>query len=107
MAKIKIMDKRGDFESMPSHTFDAPDFAPMFELDRYTPNDNDTLNTVLEYVRSKVGDNLLEMTNMIRDLRFRLGAPSRGQSKLDQIARYIKIRGKAEQLTAEAKAMEL
>lgn len=79
----------------------------MLEVDRYSPSNNDALNTIKEYVHSKVGDDPMEVVNMVRDLKFRLGAPSRGKTKLDQVASYVRIRSKMEQLKAEAKAMEL
>jgi len=65
------------------------------------------LNEIKEWAKSKAEtEDELELVGVLKDLRFRLGAPKVGENPVDQFHRYIKLRKTAEEFANQAKAME-
>ena len=79
-----------------------------FEIDHPTEKQSAKMTEIMEWVRqSNEGKTDLDVVSTLKDLRYRLGSSSAGESPLDKIHRYVKLRKQADILTNQAKSMEV
>jgi hypothetical protein len=70
-------------------------------------SDLEQLNEISEYVKSQAkSDDSLDKLQVLRDIRFKLGAPEFGMKRHDQVFQYIKLKQAAKKYTTEAESME-
>ena len=72
-----------------------------------TQKTGEKMDLIYEYAKDQAGsDSEFEIVNVLRDLKFRLGAPRGLISNIDNIYKYVRLRGQAKTITSQAKAME-
>lgn len=88
------------------YAFD-PRIATMLgmDLNSLTDKEKEKLAFLTRYVTSQT-DDPIQRLNIIRDLKFRLGTPQIGQTLLDHIHKYVKLREAAKINEIQAKEME-
>jgi len=65
------------------------------------------LSTIYNWAAGQTGGgDELQVVNVLKNIKYRLGFPNIGDSDIDNMYRYVKIRSQAEILEAKARAME-
>ncbi|GAG75229.1 unnamed protein product, partial [marine sediment metagenome] len=73
-----------------------------------TQKTNEKMDLIYEYAKEKAGsDSELEIINVLRDIKFRMGAPRGLITNIDNMYKYVRLRERAKGMEAQAKAMEL
>ncbi len=85
-----------------------PIVMAFFKLDEadLTKDQKEKLSEIDEWVKLKSENSPSNYLGVLQDIRFRLGAPSLGQSDLNHIHQYVRLRASASKLLDQAKAME-
>lgn len=81
--------------------------ASFFNLTSPNQKDADKMNAIYEWAKEHTDGSDLNVLDTLRDIRYRLGAGSIGQSQLDKVYTYVTLRRNAARLDTEAKAMEV
>jgi len=69
--------------------------------------DVNQLKEISEYVDLVVkGDDKLDKLQVLRELRYKLGDPPLGMTKLNQVYQYVRLKQAAKKYATEAQAME-
>lgn len=85
-----------------------PMYMSMLEVEEPSKKDIEMIEYIKKYVDSQVkNDSTLEPYNVLKDIKFRIGAPRMGENKLSQIHRYVKLRSEAKLLNQQAQDMEI
>ena len=67
----------------------------------------DQVNEIYEYAVNKAGtEEEMKVLEVLRDIKYRMGAPSLDETHLNQLHRYVRLRSLAANYDAQAKAME-
>lgn len=67
----------------------------------------DQVNEIYEYATQRAGtEEELKVLEVLRDIKYRMGAPSLDETHLNQLHRYVRLRSLAAQYDAQAQAME-
>jgi hypothetical protein len=108
-ATIKINQEMGEPEGFIDTDAPVADelVASFFQLNPHdlSKADVDKINVINDYVKTK-GEDRLDVLNSLRELRFKLGDPAMGTSKLHQVYEYVKLRLESQKFADQAQAME-
>lgn len=66
---------------------------------------NEKLSDIYDWASEK-GESEVDILNILKDVKYRLGAPSLGMTDLEHVHTYIKLRSQAERSELKAKLME-
>lgn len=80
-----------------------------FKLDTYkaTQKTNEKMGLIYEFAKEKAGsDNEMDIVKVLRDIKFRMGAPRGLISNIDNMYKYVRLRQRAKAMEAQAQAME-
>jgi len=82
-----------------------PIVSSFFDISAPNEKQAQKLSDIFEYAKGQAESDM-DLVNVLRDIRYRLGSPSLGQSLLDKIHTYVRLRLEARKLDTQAKAME-
>jgi hypothetical protein len=85
-----------------------PMVTSFFKLDELslTNAQKEKINEISDWAKQKSDGEPLNYMNVLRDIRFRLGATPIGRSDLDIVHQYVRLRASAQKLLDQAKVME-
>ena len=81
-----------------------------FKVNPYdmTQKTSEKMDLIYEFAKEKAGsDSELEIVNVLRDIKFKMGAPRGLITNIDNMYKYVRLRQRAKDLEVQAKAMEL
>lgn len=80
-----------------------------FKVDPYkaTQKTSEKMDLIYEYAKEKAGsDDEFAVVNVLRDIKFRMGAPKGLITNIDNMYKYVRLRQRASEMESQAKAME-